>query len=106
MERKKRNWIYGGLIGLVLGIVIFLWLTWSQFIANIGDFGVWRMFILVILEPTLAGALLPIIYDKIMKLQINKTLLWILYIVIIGVILGITIMWFTALNIGVGIVGL
>jgi len=103
---KKKNWVYGGIIGLLIGTVLFLSMTWNQFITNIKDLGVWRMFIVVILEPAVAGALLVLAYEKIMKINFNKLILWIIYLIIVGVIIGLTIIWFMALGLGVGIVGL
>lgn len=104
--KKMKNWIYGGIIGLLVGMILFFWIVGGQFIANIRDVGVWRMFILVVLEPTLAGIIIPLIYGKLMKFKINKIVLWVIYLIILAVIVWFTIIWFLSLDLGVGIVGL
>ncbi|MEA2037797.1 MAG: hypothetical protein U9O94_09890 [Nanoarchaeota archaeon] len=104
--KKWKNWIYGGIIGLLLGIISFSYIAGSQFINKINEIGVWLQFIVVILEPTLAGILIPLAYNKLIKSKSDKEKASTGYAVIIGLIIVITIIWLLAFSLVAGIIGL
>ena len=101
-----KKWTYGGIIGLVVGIVMFFITTRNQFARNISELSFWGGFIIIIAEPAIAGALIFFAYEKLSKLKLNKIIFWVIFSLLTIGLIYFTIWWFIALDLVTGIVGL
>ncbi|MFH1642730.1 MAG: hypothetical protein ABIC04_07590 [Nanoarchaeota archaeon] len=103
---EKKIYLYSGLIGFILGSILFFWIVRDWFIKNITDPGFWTLYFVWMLEPTIVGILIAVSYKKLMKLKWNKMIIWALFLLITILLLRFTKMWFSSLSLRIGLVGL
>ncbi|MFH1642729.1 MAG: hypothetical protein ABIC04_07585 [Nanoarchaeota archaeon] len=104
--KKNQEGVYGGIIGLIVGIVLFFSITGNQFISKMSNIRNLLGFIIIVLEPTIVGALFPFTYKKIQKYVKNKLVFLTIFCIISGILIYLTVMWFISLEIVAGIVGI
>jgi len=106
INKKKINWTYGGVIGIIIGLVWFMMVARDQFFSSLNESSAWRALVITILPPCIAGALIPLVYYKLRKFKINKYVFWSIFLLIIIILLSLIVVWFLALEVAIGIGGI
>jgi len=101
--KKIESWKLGGIVGSLIGLILFFVITGEQFIDDILSLKKWIGFIIVILEPALAGALIGFVHHKIRNVKKNKILFWLAFILLILFLIFVTTIWFFVLDLATGI---